>query len=184
MWASVIPTVVWPEMPAGIEDRDADIWEALLAAADLAGGAWPERARCAAVTLVTATKAGSPSLGVRLLADLRTVFVNHGNPDYLFTDDIVSALVAMDDAPWADIRGKSLDARGLARRLAKYEVRPRTVRIGDRTSKGYSCDALKDPWTRYVTVVTEVERDVIGLAGLENVTSVTPTQPAFEEETF
>ena len=104
-WASVIPIVAWPEMPAGIEDRDADIWEALLAAPDLAGGAWPERARCAAVTLVTATKAGSPSLGVRLLADLRTVFVNHGNPDYLFTDDIVSALVAMDDGalgrhPW------------------------------------------------------------------------------------
>ena len=28
-------------MPAGIEDRNADVWEALLAVADLAGGDWP-----------------------------------------------------------------------------------------------------------------------------------------------
>ncbi len=35
----------WPEMPNGIDDRDADIWEALIAVADLAGGQWPEEAR-------------------------------------------------------------------------------------------------------------------------------------------
>ena len=47
----------WPEMPPGVEDRDADVWEALLAVADLAGGHWPESARATAVTLVTASKA-------------------------------------------------------------------------------------------------------------------------------
>ena len=34
----------WPQMPAGVEDRDADVWEALLAVADEAGGHWPETA--------------------------------------------------------------------------------------------------------------------------------------------
>ena len=43
----------WPDMPPGVEDRDADVWEALLAVADLAGDDWPKRTRVAAVTLVT-----------------------------------------------------------------------------------------------------------------------------------
>ncbi len=53
-WAESVKdraTDMWPEMPPGIEDRDADVWEALLAVAELAGGHWPERARVAAVTL-------------------------------------------------------------------------------------------------------------------------------------
>src|SRR5262249_52324763 len=33
-----------PEMPSGIEDRDADVWEPLLAIADAVGGDWPVRA--------------------------------------------------------------------------------------------------------------------------------------------
>jgi hypothetical protein len=41
-----------PEMPAGVEDRAADCWEALLVVADLAGGEWPRLAREAAVALV------------------------------------------------------------------------------------------------------------------------------------
>ena len=40
-WAGEIPEGVWPEMPEGIEDRNADVWEALLAVADAAGGDWP-----------------------------------------------------------------------------------------------------------------------------------------------
>lgn len=46
----------WPTMPNGVEDRDADIWEALLAVADLAGGHWPTTAREAAVTLIAASR--------------------------------------------------------------------------------------------------------------------------------
>ena len=57
-------------MPDGIEDRDADVWEALLAVADVAGGDWPERARVALLRLLR-TQGSTPSLGVRLLADLR-----------------------------------------------------------------------------------------------------------------
>ena len=53
----------WPEMPPGVNDRDADVWEALLAVADVAGGNWPARARAAAVAFVTEGKDSSPSLG-------------------------------------------------------------------------------------------------------------------------
>jgi hypothetical protein len=44
---------MWPDMPEGVADRDADVWEPLLAVADLAGGHWPQMARETAVTLVT-----------------------------------------------------------------------------------------------------------------------------------
>src|SRR5215207_4648064 len=47
---------VWPDMPDGVEDRDADVWESLIAVADAAGGKWPARARATAVALVTESK--------------------------------------------------------------------------------------------------------------------------------
>src|SRR5215472_7883899 len=63
-----------PEMPAGVEDRSADVWEPLLAVADLAGGDWPKLARRAATESVKAARQIEPSLNIRLLEDLRTVF--------------------------------------------------------------------------------------------------------------
>ncbi|MGD0894554.1 MAG: DUF3631 domain-containing protein [Acidimicrobiales bacterium] len=193
-WAASIPVDSWPEMPEGIEDRNADVWEALLAVADAAGDDWPERARRAAVALVAASKAAPPSLGIRLLDDLRSVF---GEREHLSTEEILAALVALEDAPWADLRGKPLDARSLARRLARYEVKPRTVRIGDRTSKGYSRADLFDPWSRYLPAVSEVtdvtatyvgsprgsETDpvTVGQSPIANVTSVTPSQATFDD---
>jgi hypothetical protein len=72
---------------------------------------WPGRARVGAVALVALAKAGSPSLGVLLLADLRKVFGDH---DAMSTGSILEALQKLDEAPWADLRGKPLDARRLA----------------------------------------------------------------------
>ena len=73
-WSAMPFKLAWPEMPAGIEDRNADVWEALLAVADHAGGDWPERARDAAVTLVNDSADNRRTLGVQLLADLRLIF--------------------------------------------------------------------------------------------------------------
>lgn len=136
-----------PEMPEGIVDRDADVWEPLLAIADMAGGDWPELARVSAVTLVTAAKAGTPSLGIRLLSDLREVF---GDSDQLATSVILDMLCALDESPWGDMRGKPLDPRGLSRRLAKFDVKPKTIRTGSGTIKGYSKSDLHDAWQRYL----------------------------------
>ena len=197
-WTASTQVTRWPDIPMGVEDRDADVWEALLACADLAGGAWPARARCAAVTLVTATKSAGPSIGVRLLSDLKTVFED-AKADHLFTEDILSALNGLDMAPWGDIRGKALDARSLARRLSKYDVHPRTVRVGAKTGKGYIRDDMADPWSRYVPVVTpdpsssgegfpsnQVESEPVGPAHLVNVTSVTKPQDSrfFDRDEF
>ena len=81
----------WPDMPDGIIDRAADVWEPLLAVADLVGGDWPDRARHAAVALNAARAERDPSLGVQLLADCRRIFTDR-DVDRLTTEDLLDAL--------------------------------------------------------------------------------------------
>jgi hypothetical protein len=147
--ASILPSVtdVWPKMPPGISDRDADVWEALLAVADAAGGSWPERARVSAVSLVSHAREIPPSLGIRLLADIREIF---GDREQMFTDQLVSELCDRDESPWGDLKGSPLDARGLSSHLKQYEVRPAQIRIGPRTQKGYRRADFLDAWSRYL----------------------------------
>jgi len=155
-------------MPDGVEDRDADVWEALLAVADAAGGDWPVRARAAAVALVAESKESTPSLGIRLLADLRTVF---GDRDGVSTADIVAALQELTEAPWAElVAGKPINARGLSKRLTAYGVKPKVIRIGNGTARGYTRADLADAWTRYLPP----------LPPIESVTSVTNETPGPE----
>jgi hypothetical protein len=169
-------------MPDGIEDRNADVWEALLAIADAAGGHWPDRARVAAVTLVTAAAEKDPSLGIRLLADLREVF---GQDDQMATVNILSRLQGLSEAPWNDLKGKPLNERGLAFRLREYGVKSRTLNLGGESrAKGYTREDLYDAWERYlppsgasdgrsVTSVTSVPKPIF--QGV-SVTPVTRTE--------
>lgn len=65
-------------MPTGVEDRDADVWESLLAIADEAGGGVATHRTRGAVALVADSKGSTPSFGVLLLRDLRTIFDTAG----------------------------------------------------------------------------------------------------------
>jgi hypothetical protein len=135
-------------MPAGVVDRDADVWEPLLVIAELAGGEWLERARVSAVSLVSLSKQSTPSLGVRLLSDIRSVF---GDREQILTSELLERLHAVDESPWGDLKGKPLDPRGLARRLDPYGVKPRQVRTLATTGKGYRREDFWDAWTRYLS---------------------------------
>jgi len=111
-----------PEMPPGIEDRDADVWEPLLAIADAVGGDWPVRARGAAVALVGAARDAEPSLGIKLLADLKTLF-DASTLDAMPTEVILSRLTELPESPWGDLGGKPINDRKLGRRLREYGVK-------------------------------------------------------------
>jgi hypothetical protein len=137
----------WPELPSQIVDRDADVWEPPLAVADMAGGAWPEKARAAAVALVADAKEVEPSLGIRLLNDLRIVF---GSAKEMSSKAILDALHSLEEAPWSDIRGKPLDVRSLGHRLRQYGVKSKTIRTTNGTPKGYTRADLNDVWARYL----------------------------------
>lgn len=136
-----------PQMPPGIEDRDADCWEPLLAIADVAGGDWPQRARNAATALVARSAERTQTNGVQLLSDLYEVF---RGADKLSSEDILRRLCELPESAWADIYGKPLNQRGLATKLRQYGVKPKVVRIGDNTARGYLAADLHDAWARYV----------------------------------
>jgi hypothetical protein len=132
-----------------LEDREADTWEPLIAVADLAGGDWPARTRKAAEALTAAERDADTdtSLTVRLLADLHQVFAGEERLD---TKTVIDRLTKIDEAPWADLDGKRLDARALANRLRPYGVRPKVIRVGDKTPRGYERADLADAWSRYL----------------------------------
>ncbi len=152
-WAASVEdraTDLWPDMPTGVEDRAADVWEALLAVADLAGGHWPDIARLAAVADVAASKAGTPSIGVLLLNDIKIVFEKR-QVDRISTETVLTDLRGIEESPWAVIRrGEPLNARGLAQRLGKYGIAPNFQRIGDEMARGYTRAQFADAWSRYL----------------------------------
>ncbi|MET9722436.1 DUF3631 domain-containing protein [Streptomyces zaomyceticus] len=144
----------WPQMPEGVTDRPADVWEPLLSVADAAGGDWPERARAACVELVNAARADDKgSIGIRLLTDLRDhVLVGI---DRLPTVAVLDRLCSLDEAPWADMSGRPLDSRGLAKMLGEYmtsensPVKARNIKTAGSVLKGYYAADLQDAWDRY-----------------------------------
>jgi hypothetical protein len=140
-------TGYWPDMPPGVTDRPADVWEPLLAIADAAAGEWPARARDACTWLVRDNADRGISLGIRLLADLRDSF---SGSRAMTTEDILTRLHAMDAAPWADLKGQPIDARALARLLDPYEIAPAKVKVSGRSLQGYRAEHLADAWTRYL----------------------------------
>jgi Protein of unknown function (DUF3631) len=169
-----------PEMPQGIEDRNADVWEAPFAIADAAGEDWAKRARVAAVTLVTAAAEREPSLGIKLLSDLRDIF---GNAEQMTTLVILDRLKDLPESPWNDLKGKQLNDRGLANRLRQYSIKSRTLNLGGESrAKGYVREDFYDAWERYlppsplfpqrsVTSVTSVPDPDLQGSGVTDVTA-------------
>lgn len=138
-----------PEIPDQLGDRAADGWEPLLAIADQAGGAWPSRARQAAIALSAAGVVDDESWGITLLADVRVVFGERGL-DHLWTAPLIEALVAIEESPWADIRGKPVSATHVAKLLRPFGIGPKLVRHGGDVKRGYVAADFEDAWARYL----------------------------------
>lgn len=138
-----------PELPAKLNDRAADIWEPLLALADLAGGEWPKLAREAALQ----TNAGMPDSTIigSLLIDILVEFVER-NVNRIFSRDLVESLNRLRERPWAELRkGKDIDSLWLARQLRPYGVRPKAMWIGEAAAKGYEKGDFEEVWHRYLS---------------------------------
>ena len=139
-----------PSVPDTLHDRAADNWRALLAIADLAGGHWPDLARRAACELTGVEDDGA--LNVTLLKDVRTAFGGHA---VMKSADLVAALTADHEAPWAEYnRGKPLTQRQLAKMLRQFGVISATVHPpGLSDGKGYKRADLQPQWDAYCSAV-------------------------------
>ena len=151
----------WPKLPPGIEDRNADVWEPLIAVADAAGGEWPGKARAAALTLVSLTRDKAVSIGVRLLRDLRTIW---GDARARHTADILTKLREMSESEWKGAEGRrsALSDRELAKLLGAYDIDSDDINLDGKTLKGYwrtdrreGKGSLTDAWERYLGACQE-----------------------------
>ena len=136
--------------------RNADVWRPLFAVADAAGGEWPEKVRAAADALaaVSGTIDTGETLGTMLLADVRAVFTQRGDPERIQSKVLDMALRALPERPWDSMpkTGKAITAQARGRMLARYGVNAETLRFdaGEPIAKGYKRAAFADAWNAYL----------------------------------
>jgi hypothetical protein len=145
-----------PNLPDELGDRAQDVWEPLLALADLAGGEWPSKARRAAVVL--SARDDEESRGVQLLRDTRTIFDARPSADRIATADYLESLAPFEESPWGgwwwdsnEGRPRPGAAHKLARMLRPFDIAPQNLNMGDgRVVKGYYRSSFTDAWARFL----------------------------------
>ncbi|MGP5241155.1 DUF3631 domain-containing protein [Corynebacterium flavescens] len=178
---------VYPNMPKGVEDRPAEVWEPLIAIADQAGGQWPKRAREACSAFVFKPRGGTPPMGIELLSDIRKVMGHGGDAEYrtvdrIRTTELLEKLRALSESPWGELdAGHGLSPRKLSRLLDAYDVRPITFRDSlSSTAKGYQVASndrqagLADAWDRYLSQPEPTAPHTPSPKSVTTVTTVTP----------
>ena len=142
-----------------LRDRQNDICEPLILIADVAGGDWPRLARKALVELCRGQGEEDENLGVKLLADIRSIFESDPSTDRLSTKELLEGLIEVETgAPWAawwekDVRPGTINspASKLARLLNPYKIKARVIKMPDATtSRGFLRDDFEDAWNRYL----------------------------------
>jgi hypothetical protein len=130
----------------GVDDRAADVWEPLIAVADMAGGDWPRRARAAAKAMTSdaAEADAAQSTKTQLLADIRTIFTGN-KVSFMKSDDLCKHLHALEESPWKDFE---LNPAKLSYRLRDYSVK--TAHNTSGTGRGYRLEDFADAFERYL----------------------------------
>lgn len=127
----------WPELPDGVEDRAADIWEPLLATAESIGPEWTERAfdACKMFVLSEAPNSNRPISPLeRLLMDIAKVFTE--DMETIGTADLLSKLSEVNQY-WAKIPNPQSAAMELSAMLKPLGVSPVKVWINEKPKQGY-----------------------------------------------
>jgi hypothetical protein len=137
-----------PEVPVELHDRAGEIWEPLLALADLAKGGWPDRARKAAVAM--ARSGQEEGATAALLFDIMICFLT-GDRERLFSRTLAAELNAKGERPWVELKkGRDVTELWLARQVRPYGVRPRTMWIEEEVAKGYLKEDFDEIFRRYI----------------------------------
>jgi putative DNA primase/helicase len=146
-----------PNLVKELSARQRNTCRPLLAIADAAAGGWPERARQAILELCLSVEAQSASFGVLLLGDIREIFREKGF-EKIESIELIKALLTVETSPWSEWsgegegkwNGKPITALGLSKLLRPYKIRPKTIRVADRTPKGYEVEQFADAFRRYL----------------------------------
>jgi hypothetical protein len=141
-----------PEVPEELMCRPADNWRPLIGIAEAAGGDWPNRARDSAKALSGQGETDEAETRIQLLSDVHAIFEKRG--EKVFTRDILDELHQLEDRPWPEWKGgKPLSEVQLARLLKPFKIKPRQVKVGGVSKKGYRREDLEDAFRRYVPLL-------------------------------
>jgi hypothetical protein len=136
-----------PDMPEDLTaGRAAELAEPLIMLAEIAGGHWPETARNAVqeVMLGRSAEPDALPLSSQLLADIAAVF---GDAEQIGTVDLVEALCALPERPWATVWPSAVSApKDLAGMLEPLGVTPTRIRVDGVQVRGYLRSAFVPLW--------------------------------------
>lgn len=124
-----------PSMPAGVINRNKEVWGPLIAIADLAGKEWGRVLREACIAFCDVPEFEGRNPGEELLAKVLRVFEDMGNPARLANTVIVELL---QNEGWPDMSSRNLVASLEALGVPKAQVRHE----GSNT-KGFRLDDLE-----------------------------------------
>lgn len=159
-----------PVMPKNLSDRASDNWRELLKIAQVLGGDWPERASQAAEAAGAET-GDNDSASIKLLADIRELF-RMRNTDQIESSDLVEYLIEKEDRPFCEWKnGKPITARGVARLLAPFGVKPNQYRINDKKCRGYHLADFEAIFSRYIPDLSEASGTQLKNSELEGKSS-------------
>jgi Protein of unknown function (DUF3631) len=128
-----------------------DLWRPLLAIADAAGGHWPARARQAAIELSTGEAREDNDLGVRLLADIRTVF-DESAAQALRSADLIAKLAAIEESSWGEWgrTGKPISVHKLSSLLHPWRIKTMSVWVEGAKAQGYKREQFERFWASHL----------------------------------
>jgi len=82
------------------------------------------------------------------------IFIAFVSPkvDRLFTRDLIAELNCRRDRPWGEtLKGKEVTERWLAFQLRPFNIKPRTMLIGELQAKGYYKQDFMEAFRRYIS---------------------------------
>jgi 5S rRNA maturation endonuclease (ribonuclease M5) len=175
-----------PARPGGLNDRAADHWEPLFAIADLAGDEWAAKARAAALALSGDNDAETDSLGVQLLAAIKDLMEGL-NAESVVSQAVVEHLHKDESGPWLAYgkMQKPITQRQVSDLLKPYGIKPRTIRDGWDTKKGYKFAWLKAAFEAYLPAPSSqsvTPSQCNGDKELAKISSATPEKHVTDEE--
>lgn len=143
-----------PVMPDELSDRMQEGCEVLVALAEILGCG--DETRAALVELLTGERLDSTeTMRLRLLRDVQAIFEEVAEergkqPRGLFTRDLLTRLIAMEEAPWGSYYQRGIEDRDIATLLGGYGIESTQVKYKGQNLRGYRRDDLHEAWDRYL----------------------------------
>jgi len=152
-WAQSVAvelSTLFPDMPEEADNRVYDVWEPLMAVAEMAGGDWPLRIRRALLWIEfrISDSDAKPLIPIELRLCRDILGVWDGDSDRMPTADLLPRLFELDGAPWRGMwRNDYVAATELSAMLTPPPLNAGPVKIridAAQTRQGYYRHSIED----------------------------------------